>query len=487
MRSTLETALNKHDADRKVRGSERGFKTMFERHDAIMLLIDPESGQIVDANRSAERFYGYPKTELLEMKIQQINDLPVDQVALERQKAISENQNYFVFPHRLSSGEIRTVEVHSSPIDFCGKQILFSIIHDITERKRAEEAIRKSELKYRLLMENLRAGIVVHAPDTSIILCNELALELLGLTQDEIMGLLSTNPAWNFLNEDGSSMPLENYPVNRVLSTLEPISDLVVGVKRPKSDSIAWGLTSAYPVLDRMGNLEQIVVSFIDITERKKAQEQIKSSLEEKEVLLREIHHRVKNNLALVDSLLSLRTEYLPQRPPQEIFDDIKSRIRSMALAHEILYQSDNLAHLSVPEYIGNLMNHMIHYHGTIGTSISVEQDIDDVSFGLSTAIPLGFLLTELISNCLKHAFPQEREGKIKVSLGCVEDHEYELIVSDNGVGIPESVDLDNPQSMGMDLIYTFTEQLQGQLRINRNKGAEFRIRFREIGRKTVG
>jgi PAS domain S-box-containing protein len=185
------------------------------------------------------------------------------------------------------------------------------------------------------------------------------------------------------------------------------------------------------------GGVKQCIGTFLDITDRKGADEQIKASLKEKEVMLREIHHRVKNNLALVSSLLSLRSEYSDDESSQEMFEEVKTRIRSMAVAHEILYQSDNLAHLDVSDYIDSLKTHLLYSHGSVGAAVIVDQAIEEVSFGIDTAIPLGLLLTELVSNCLKHAFPGGRTGKISISLRKINGHEFELIVADDGIGIP--------------------------------------------------
>jgi PAS domain S-box-containing protein len=223
----------------------------------------------------------------------------------------------------------------------------------------------------------------------------------------------------------------------------------------------------------------------VDITERKKAEEKIRTSLREKEILLREIHHRVKNNLAVISGLLRLRSRSAPKEA-QTIFEDALDRIKAMATAHEKLYQSDNLATLAVRDYVESLVDHLFMSAKSSGTVVTLEKDVEELSFGLDTALPLGLLITELVSNCLKHAFPGNSKGQVEISLRSVGDHEYELTVVDNGVGIPECVDLRNPSSLGIHLVENFVRQLHGKIEINRTNGTEVRVRFREKQRRLL-
>jgi diguanylate cyclase (GGDEF)-like protein/PAS domain S-box-containing protein len=179
-------------ADEALQQSEMRFREMFERHNSIMLLIDPDSGEIVDANTSASRFYGYPPERLLGMNIAQINTLPPDEIAAERMRAKQEHRNYFIFPHRLSSGEMRTVEVHSSPIESTGKMLLFSIIHDITERKIAEQATREAKERFEIIFNTSPNAILIsRMSDGYITDANEVFTRLTGYTMEDMRGSTS--------------------------------------------------------------------------------------------------------------------------------------------------------------------------------------------------------------------------------------------------------------------------------------------------------
>jgi two-component system, sensor histidine kinase PdtaS len=216
-----------------------------------------------------------------------------------------------------------------------------------------------------------------------------------------------------------------------------------------------------------------------DITERKKAEDQIRASLKEKKALLREIHHRVKNNLAVINSLLNLQAAYLSGKSPREVFEQIQARIRSMSAAHELLYEAESLACLKMNEYIGKLVDHLVVSWGSGGDRIRVRKEIEEISIGLQTAIPVGFLLTELVSNSLKHAFRDGRQGEVRIVFRRVAGERFELVVSDNGVGVPADIDFKNQQSMGLELIDTFVEQLEGDMSVSRHEGTEVRIAFK--------
>jgi PAS domain S-box-containing protein len=214
--------------------------------------------------------------------------------------------------------------------------------------------------------------------------------------------------------------------------------------------------------------------------ELKRREERLRASLREKEALLREIHHRVKNNLAVIHSLVSLQCSHGTGKTLTEVCSDLQSRIRAMSLAHEILYQSDNLGLLDVREYLRALMNQLSDSILTLGTPINLETKIQHMSLSLNAAIPVGCIIAELVTNCFKHAFPHGNTGNILISFRNIGEEEFELTVKDDGIGIAEDIDLKNPQTMGLDLIGTFVKHLQGRMEINRKAGTEVRISFQD-------
>ncbi|MBW2204116.1 MAG: GAF domain-containing protein [Deltaproteobacteria bacterium] len=213
--------------------------------------------------------------------------------------------------------------------------------------------------------------------------------------------------------------------------------------------------------------------------ERKLAEERVKTSLEEKEVLLREIHHRVKNNMQVITSLLRLQSDTINDQQYADMFRESQERIRSMALIHETLYQSEDFANIDFDGYLRTLINSLFISYGASPDKISLKIETNDLSLELDYAIPCGLIINELVSNSLKYAFPEDRKGEISVTLRSITENEVELTVSDNGIGIPDELDLGTIESVGLDLVKVLAEhQLEGKIELKRTGGTSFSIRF---------
>ena len=223
------------------------------------------------------------------------------------------------------------------------------------------------------------------------------------------------------------------------------------------------------------------------LDQMKKTEGQIKESLREKEVLLKEIHHRVKNNLQIISSLFRLQSAYIRDEHDVEIFKESQSRVRSMALIHERLYQSKDLAKIDFAEYTKKLVTHLLSLYAIHPETITLDISVDDVFLSIDIAIPCGLIINELVSNCLKHAFPEGTKGKICIKLRMAKnlsvqkeqpDNIVTLIVSDNGTGLPKDLDLRSAKTLGLELVITLVKQLNGNIEFNRTGGTEFKITF---------
>ena len=194
-------------------------------------------------------------------------------------------------------------------------------------------------------------------------------------------------------------------------------------------------------------------------------------------MLLKEIHHRVKNNLQLVSSLIALQSEYVQNESDRALFKDTQHRVRSMALIHEKLYQTDDLADIDFAVYLQGLVSELARSYRLNPARTSVSVDVESIRLGIDTAIPCGLLVNELVSNAFKYAFPNDAEGEVKVSLHS-KDREFTLVVEDNGIGIPENVDWQNTESLGLQLVHTLAGQLGGEVSMNSTEGTRFEIVF---------
>ena len=215
-----------------------------------------------------------------------------------------------------------------------------------------------------------------------------------------------------------------------------------------------------------------------DVTERMLNEERVKASLREKEALLKEIHHRVKNNLQVVSSLLGLQSRVVADPETRKMFQESQDRIHSMALLHESLYQSRSLSQINFPEYIRQLAAHLFQSYGVSADRIHLRTNLDGLSLTLDAAMPCGLIINELVSNSLKYAFPDGRQGEVRIDLHGLSDGTTRLIVADNGVGLKADVDWTNTRSLGLRLVRTLAQQLGAQIEINTSRGMEVRLAF---------
>lgn len=224
--------------------------------------------------------------------------------------------------------------------------------------------------------------------------------------------------------------------------------------------------------------LKQILISFFDISERKISEERIRASLKEKEILLKEIHHRVKNNLQIISSLLNLQSEYITDKTSKELFNDSLNRIRSMALIHERLYQSKNFSKINVPDYIKDVTNYLLRTYKSNQREVKINAEVENLSISIEVAIPLGLLINELVSNSLKYAFNNMSNGLISIKMNNIGNGGYKLVLKDNGIGIPDNIDFRNTKSLGLQLVNNLVEQLEGNIELDKTAGTRFTINF---------
>ncbi len=256
-------------------------------------------------------------------------------------------------------------------------------------------------------------------------------------------------------------------------------STIEVGFKRGKESHFPAEM-KCVPVFGEGKQVRQCWAVMRDITERVRAENKIKASLDEKEVLLRELHHRVKNNMAVITGLLRLQSRTIRDEALKNVFRESQSRISSMALIHETLYQSELLSEINLQEYIGQLSKSLLGVYGISAHQVKVSIMVHGINLNIDQAVPCGLVLNELISNALKYSLEGGRSGKIVIESSLLGEDDIQLVVRDSGPGIPETFDLDQSDTLGLRLVKNLVErQLNGTFNLNRRHGAEFLITFR--------
>ena len=301
-----------------------------------------------------------------------------------------------------------------------------------TERKKAEKALRESEEKYRALFDNATEAIFV-VQDGKLVFCNPMATRLMGYSAEE----LAAKPFTEFIDPEDRDMVIERH-MKRLKGEETPERYVVRLVNR--AGHSRWAEINVI-LIDWEG--QSATLNFAnDITERKRAEEAVQASLQEKEILLREIHHRVKNNMQVISSLFNLQAGHIKDENARRMLKEGQLRIRSMALVHEKLYQSRDLSRVDFANYLRSLSAHLFQFFKVDAGRIRLETDLEDVHLDINSAVPCGLLVSELISNALKHAFPGDRKGTVGIGLQRRKDGIVELRVADDGVGVSRSAGL---------------------------------------------
>lgn len=336
--------------------------------------------------------------------------------------------------------------------------------------KKSKELVEESEAQLRFISSNMMDLITESNEKFEFKFVSNSSQPFLGYTSDQMLG----NVFFNYIHPEDIDKVKET-----VKNAIKNKSIARVDCRYMKADgSNVWVETIKKPIFNQ-NEFTGFICSSRDISPQKENERIINDSLNEKEILLREIHHRVKNNLQIISSLLNLQSRYIKDSETLDVLKESQNRIKTMAIVHEELYRSPNLTNINFKEYLERLLSNLFYSYGVNGEFIETKFDLEESTISIDTAIPCGLIVNELVTNSLKYAFPDGEKGKIEVSLRS-NNETYTLTISDNGVGLPESFEPENAETLGLQLVNSLVRQIGGVLEVKRNDGTEFKISFSE-------
>jgi PAS domain S-box-containing protein len=472
--STFYDITERKRMEEALRDNEGKYRNLVDNANEAILVV--QDGWLKFVNLRAIEMTGYSERELMIMPFQGFIHPDDRDIVIENYKKRMKGE---AVPSRYSfriltiKGITKWMEIGVALIEWKGKPATLNFLTDITQRKRAEKALWESEDKYKSVITNMSEGftfykIIINEKnipiDYEFIEVNAAFEQMTGLKSDQIVG----KNVIEVMEEIG-------------LDTTDLIgkyNNVALTGKELKLEGYSSVLKKWLYICAYSPNIGYFAVTFIDITERKMTDEKIRKSLKEKEVLLQEIHHRVKNNMQIVSSLLTLQSQNIEDKKYKDIFIDSQNRIQTMALIHEKLYQSKSIAQINFKEYIEGIVSNILESY-CIKSNIKIDINIENIQINIDSAVPCGLIINELVTNSLKYAFPEGRQGKIQISLKSNDNNMIQLSISDDGIGISKDMDIRNTKSLGLHLVTALAEgQLQGKIILNREIGTEFQIIF---------
>ncbi|MDP3623236.1 MAG: histidine kinase dimerization/phosphoacceptor domain -containing protein, partial [Methanobacteriaceae archaeon] len=459
-----------------------------------LLILADHKGNITKVNSSLTSVLGYDENDLI--------GKPFYEIFASKQKIdlkeIIQDGKQFNIESVICSIDHQKIDVflNISPIlDILKLTTGFVIIGtDLTEIKRASQKIIESEFKFRSVVEQISDGISLAVAPGIIIDWNSSMEEITGIKKEDFNDKfiheiihdlipLPLNEMAVGMDDDGHMMRPLNYYKNEFENAFKD-KILPDSLKINETKIIRFDGSSRDVMINNFfveKCTPHILCTVVqDITDQKESENFLKASLEEKEILLREIHHRVKNNLQIISSLLNLQKRYVNDKQALNLFQESQNRVKSMSMIHESLYQATDLGHIDFSVYISKLSIELMSSYGVNTNQISLKREVEEVVLDINTAIPCGLIINELMTNCIKYAFPEGRKGTITIKF-FLEDEQYVLEVSDDGIGLPEDIDFKKMKSLGIRLVNSLVGQLDGTIELDTSSGTKFIIKFKEL------
>lgn len=487
-----------------MKESEARFRTLAS-HAPIGIFLTDKNGKAIYVNDKLKQLAYYPSVDgFMDNWLSKVH--PDDKNRIKKFVDLSEKQNQQHYEYRVipKKGDERWVKAQVNLLKDPNGEILGRVgtIEDITKEIEASELEKKAE------KEKLRAEF---AEDTSRRLQKEIDVRIAAendlksaqefnqyIIESSIDMIIATDISGEITEFNKAASRGFGYSGKQIIGSL--VGELFAKdknreeiLKRVFQDG-AWSgevLCKRFDKSTFIGYLSASILSgsdkkvigtmgvLRDITELKKAEEDLKNNVQQKEILLKEVHHRVKNNLQVISSILNLQTGYIDDKETMAVIRECQDRIKSMAFIHESLYQKEDFAEVNFAEYLQNLCNNLKYSYMSPGRNILLDFDIEEISLSLDSAIPCGLIVNELVSNCFKYAFKDQKRGNIKISLAKDKNNNKVLVVHDSGHGLPQDLDIETNDSLGLQLVWTLVDQIDGEIKYEYASGSKFIINFK--------
>ena len=475
--TSARTASREAVVEHLARSEER-FRIVVDATPGALVMFNA-NGRIEMANGQAERTFGYSEADLLGQKMDMLvperfqASYPALVPDLFRESSRKATTDQALLALHKDGHEFQ-VEIGLSSIGINGDTMTLSSISDISERILLEAELRQAHLEglFRQAVEAAPNAMVMTDVDARIEMVNAQAERMFGYARQEMLG--------HTIEMLVPERFRRHHPALRTVFVSDP---------RPRPMGAGRDLYalrkdgSEFPVEIGLNPMEtkdgtKVLSAIVDISDRKQKEDRVRSALNEKEILLREIHHRVKNNLQIVHSLLDLQSAQISDKLARDMLRVSQSRIRSMALIHQTLYTSNDFAKVDFGRFLDSLVPVLIDSYVVDSSRISVRIDVDPVQLPIDSAVPCGLIVNELITNALKHAFGVRDHGEIRVALTCLANNETMLSVSDDGIGFPDRIDMSSTDTLGLQLVHLLADQLGGTVTIHRSGPTRITLQF---------
>jgi len=464
--------VSMEDLSKRREEAEIRYRRLFETAKEGMLVLDDETETILDINPFLSELTGFPREAFIGKRLDGVSPF-LKSKPLQRVIADSRIMEVVNFSTVLQASDGRDLDtdIVANKYTIGTRHIIQINIRDVTKKTRAEAALRETQDDLRLFVENVREYAMFQVdPFGKITSWNRGAQRVWGYTEEEIVG---QPVARLFTPEDaekGEPLRARERASAEGSATYERWH-----VRKDGTRFFAHEVLTA--IRDQAGRLRGFAKVMRDATAERQSEEQIRRSLKEKDILLKEIHHRVKNNLQVISSLIQLQSDYLRDPGTLLALDEMHNRVRSIAAIHEMLYGTADVSQVDFAQYLQKIAKDLFSFYQARPEEVRLRTDIADCQLELGQAVPCGLIVNELLSNSLKHAFPDRRPGLVQITLRA-DGEKCTLSVGDNGRGLPPDLDPMHATSMGLQLVRLLVEQLQGTLQLDRSQGVRFTITF---------